>query len=111
MPTHLPDDIGTLAKIGGAVATAFSAVIAGGIAMWKATGRRIAAVEAKLDTKADVAEVTRIRDAQGKIFDQMREDKTEILGAIGDLKGSFHDFSNKVTEELGKRPTREELKR
>jgi len=100
-----------VAKVIGGITAAFSALAAAGLALWKAHGRRVAAVEAKLDTKADAAELVRVRDVQGKIFDQMREDKTEILGAIGDLTGSFHGFSQKVTEELGKRPTREELKR
>ena len=94
----------------GAVSAMFAAAIAGGVAMWKGTNKRIAAVEASLAAKSDAREVTRVRDAQGKIFDQMREDKKEIMGAIGDLTGSFHEFAQKVTEELGKRPTRDELR-
>ena len=104
------DDVGILAKWGAAILGAIAAVAASLFGMqMKGIHARIKRVEDAMEHKVDHAELLRVRDAQAKLFDQMRDDNQRVMGAIGDLTGSFHDFTTKVTEELGKRPTREEL--
>lgn len=59
-------------------------------------------ISVKLDSKADQVEMNRQRDNIAELFRQSRQDKDEILEAIGTLNTT-------VLTELGKRPTREEL--
>lgn len=110
MAAPQPDEISLATKILGALSTLAAGLIAGGIALWKGTNKRVAAVELALKDKADNTELTRVRNAQVGIFEQMRDDKAETLGAIKDLTGAFNGFAQRMTEEMGKRPTRDELR-
>lgn len=69
----------------------------------------IGAVSDKLDDKADSAELNRQRDHISRLFEQAREDKTEILSAIGKVAESLGTFKETVLTELGNRPTRAEM--
>lgn len=85
-------------------------------------------LQKKLDAKADKQEtddrVRMLRDEiekrkgiEAKLFDQMREDRDDVLKAITSLTSSIATLSTQtlqfqatVATELGKRPTREELR-
>lgn len=86
--------------------------------LFRGVGHRIATVEqtasnlsAIVELKADKVRVESIAGHLAEAFQQQREDSQRNFDAIAALTGSFHAFETKVTEELGKRPTREEIKR
>lgn len=118
-----PDQLTLLGKLGGyvgAAATVAGSAIAAGIAFFKTLNGRIVAVDKKVDTKASEDDMKKARADIGRVFEQQREDKADILKqmrednggtrkAIEDLTGSFHNFSLQVAQEMGKRPTRDEV--
>lgn len=61
-------------------------------------------------TKADKADVEGLRSTLQESFRQQRQDSQRTVDAIADLTGSFNAFAIHVEQEIGKRPTRDELK-
>jgi hypothetical protein len=61
--------------------------------------------------KASAEDVARMQANVEKLFDQSRQDKSEILGAINDVGEKINRFQVSVTEQLGKKVDREELRR
>lgn len=123
------EQAGIIARFVGAGAT-FLAVAWGVITFRKSRAERAEKLlDQRFAAKADAERVTRHQKANeehfkalqrevdmhrgyfAKVFDQMREDKGEILGAIGALQNQTLQFQTTMATELGKRPTREELAR
>lgn len=78
-------------------------------------------MQTQIDSKASTEEVNRQRTNIAALFDHQREDnekfiemaredKREILEAVKDVAQKVDDSRAYFTEELGKRPTREELR-
>lgn len=78
-------------------------------------------LQAQLDGKASIEEVNRQRGNIASLFEHqrqdnekfvemMREDKREILEAVKDVAQKVEDSRDYFTEEMSKRPTREELR-
>lgn len=124
-----PEQAGIIARLLGALAT-FLAVAWGVFTFRKSRADKAEkAIDAKWAAKADDERVTRHKKANdehiaglrreielhrgyfAKVFDQMRDDKAEILGAISALQSQTLHFQTTMATELGKRPTREELAR
>lgn len=61
--------------------------------------------------KADKEDVDALRDTLRDSFKQQREDSQRTVDAISGLTGSFNAFALHVESELGKRPTRDEIKK
>lgn len=112
-----PQTQGLIARWASVAVSAVLALL--GLQKWSA--RRKVTLDARFDKKADkqavnnvlaavTAEQTLQRGYFKSVFEQQRQDKTEILSAIGSLTDSFHRFETKAIEELGKRPTRDELR-
>lgn len=118
-----PDDLGAIATIGkwgGMAATAVGSLVATALGLFRILNGRIVAVDNKVDTKASADDMKKARADIGRVFEQQREDRVDTLKqmredseatrkAIGDLTGSFHSFSLQVAQEMGKRPTRDEV--
>lgn len=118
-----PEQIGLGARIFGAVAT-FAGVVVGFFTLRHkgnvSRQKEKEALDGRINSKAEKADVGRLREdvkqlfigqerAREKVSDQMREDKTEILSAIGEMTGSFQSFRADVMHEFGQRPSRAEI--
>lgn len=66
---------------------------------------------ALLATKADADDLKRTQAHVEKLFDQARQDKTEIIGAIRDLGDKIGQIQVSVVEQLARKVDREELRR
>lgn len=117
MTTPDPGDMTVIGKVVGVVGSIFAGILAGGVAMWKGTNARIAAAERVLTEKADKDRAEKIAENLGAAFAQQREDSQRNYDQnertqtqIGKLSDSLHAFAQDVTEKLGERPTRSELK-
>lgn len=118
MPPVDPEHIETAKTAGtwmGAAMTFFATMFGAK----NAIDKRIGVVDKKVDEKASVLEVNRVRDSVATLFTQQRqdkadmlnsakEDKKQIIDAISGLTGQFQAFRGDVIAEFGKRPDRNE---
>ena len=84
-------DAATVLWIAGGLAGALSLVA---VWAWNHTHKRIDDVNGSLKEKAENTELTRVRDTQNLIFEQIRdhdaqdrERHVQLIGSIGELKG------------------------
>lgn len=74
----------------------------------KAEERAITTLAAMVKEKADDSRVTFVVDRVEKMFSNQREDNNHVFSEIAKVADSHSRFTEKMIEELGKRPTREE---
>ena len=128
----LPDDPSLISRWMGAIATFFAACVGVLLAGWKMQSSKndgldkkisenVKALHAKVETKADAQRVEQIAANLAQAFAQQREDKQQlvttmnqdkqqIMSAIGHLSDQIGRQHSDILVELGKRPTREELR-
>lgn len=124
------NDIGTLEAIAAWLAMALSAVTAwawrhthgllkekasaavvnelGESVKEKAEGAAVVLLAAQIKEKADNARVMDVTERLERAFGNQREDNQRIFGEISRVAQAHQAFTEKVIEELGRRPTREE---
>lgn len=71
--------------------------------------RRLSAVEAKVDLKADASEMERQRDNIKDLFETQGKHREAVLTALGQHSDMLHKIHTTLLDELAKRPTREEI--
>lgn len=74
----------------------------------KADAKAVAALALEVKEKANVDFVNAIVGRIDLIAQNQREDSKQVLGEIHQVTEAHSRFTEKVIEELGKRPTREE---
>lgn len=85
------DEAGNAIRLFGALAAIGAAVMTALVTLWRNLTGRIAAIDERVAHKADKSDLMRALENQAELFRQQREDKGEILGAIGKLTGTFHE--------------------
>ena len=103
---NTPDDQ-TLKWIMGIIASLFAAMIGW---LYNGTIGRIKKVEEKLDAKADTEEMNRQRDNIGQLFEKLDEHGQRDAEQFRDITQIMSLNQVELLREIGKRPTREELK-
>ena len=98
-------DPATVLWIAGGLAGALSLVA---VWAWNHTHKRIDDVTDDLDKKAENVELTRVRDTQNQIFEQIRqhdsqdrERHVQLIGSIGELKGKVDTLVMRGRKEDG----------
>lgn len=101
------EDLSIWARIAAGAAT----LLAAAAGLWRHTHKRIDGAYARLELKADQAEVNRQRDNIAELFRQQREDRAAIMAELRNTNELLGEIHVGVTRELGDRPTREEVER
>lgn len=68
-------------------------------------------IDQRLEKKASSDDVARHESDIKSLFRQSSQDKKEILDAVGRLSTQMNTQYHRITEELGQRPKRDELKK
>lgn len=79
--------------------------------IWQGYRMDVKALHARIDGKADRADVDRHEDEIQTLFDRQREDNGRLVEAVQSLSRDVNKNHNIMLVEIGKRPTRDELKR
>ena len=87
----------------GAIATACSGHLA---LLYRKHDEEIKDMKSEIERKADKKATD---ETIQRIFDQMREDRQEVVVEVRKVGETVNAMNTKMLEELGKRPTREEL--
>ena len=74
----------------------------------KANASEVILLAASVKDKADSIRVDKLVDGITHLVDNQREDNNRIFDAITNVVETHTAFSQKMTEEMGRRPTREE---
>jgi len=103
----LEDEVSFWARIAGGTAAVFGALFG----VWRHTHKRIDGAYAALEGKASLEEMNRQRDNIAKLFDHQRQDREQLMKAMGDTNDLLREIHLALTRELGERPTRVEVAR
>lgn len=68
-------------------------------------------IDKLIEKSAHIDDVTRHEADIKSLFRQASQDKKEILDAVGRLSTQMNSQYHRITEELGQRPKRDELKK
>ncbi len=103
------EEMGLLAKIVGIVATIGAATLTAVIAVWRNINGRLAALDKKVDTKADSKRVESMAANLSEAFANQREDaqratdgRDRIMDGIANLTGAFQAFKYETGMQLGR---------
>ncbi len=94
-----PEEIGLGMKLLAGAGTAIATCVG---LLYKGAHERIKAVEEKVDTKADEADLVRTKDHVAKIFDQLRDDRKFTTDKFMEFSQTLHGIHADLLKERNK---------